>query len=1045
MEKGVHMHCSNRLEALADRLSERLGEEGVDDFFQPLTLVVQTPGVARWLSLRLADRMGCAMNLRYLFPRNFLDLACHSILGADSQSQTDVRRMSWRIFNILPQVAALPGSDVLAHYLAQTDVHGRMQLATRVADIFDRYLVHRPELLRSWDAGAEPDDWQARLWRELVRVDPLPRPDALAAALAGAESPLGRPPECVHLFALSTLPPLYLDMIASAARHMRVELYALSPSSEYWGDLPRGRARAVERVAGASFGQPLLSALGSQGMAFSNLLLDRDVYPESEAYEEPGRGSVLAGLQSDMLELRMEAGGPLVPDDSLKIACCCGPMREVEVLKNHILSLLDADPTLRPRDILVLAPKMDAFAPYVQAVFSSGPEEGRIPYSIADRGRRDQPLVAAFMSILDLASSRKTSRDVMSFIELPAVAQRHGLGAEDIASLRGMCTMTGVRWGLDESEREAQGFGPERRNSWKAGLDGMALGAMMSGEAVIGGVAPCREAEGDGLRLCGSLAEIVGGIHKAVRAVEKPRPLSQWPAALRECLDTVLPPRDADDAQRVAILECLAELGRMGDLAGPDEIDLRTARECVETMLCGEGSPMGFISGAVTFAELKPMRSVPARAICLLGMDAEAFPRQDRAPAFDRMAREPRMGDFSVREGDRHLFLETLLCARGSLWISYSGSSAHGEAEKPPSAVVSELCEYLGPAMAGMVTRHPLHPFARANFAPDGPLFSYSKEDYEAALAAGTKAQAGAFDAGYVEVPEGLLEPDFGDIVDFFTNPARFFLRNVMGLEQPRFEDDLEDEEPVALTGLERYSQREEIADRILAGGDAGMAIMNARARGVLPWGLDGESEAQLMVSQASVFCNAVKPLVAGRQDRVSGVLEAGGVRASLVFSPVVDGRHLLTRCGKMRTKDILRAWLAAVFLGALREKGWDGVSGVTAVFEGGEMLKLGIPPEAAARAEALLGMYREGLTTPLPLPLEGARAYCKPQGTSKKTPQQRAMEALSKKDHGKSEKDDPWNQIVWRGTASLDGRFETLARLLWDGFDECAKEGADE
>jgi exodeoxyribonuclease V gamma subunit len=1048
------MHLSNQLEELAGILAEML-KDGRDPL-DPTIIVVQTPGVARWLNLALADRLGASMGLRFLFPRNFIDEMCGKLLGGETPAHPDCAEMTWRIFAALPSVAVESGDEALENYLKGNLTLRRYELAGKLADLFDRYLVHRPEMIAAWEAGAAKRDWQAILWRTLSAEKQVPHLAALFPRLENAAPDAGTLPDRVFLFGISTLPQLYFNFLQILGKSVRIDLFALAPSAEYWGDLQSARQAKLENALGidAGFGQILLSSMGKQGKDFFNLLDDAGFNPGSENFVEPGEATMLHRLQSDILHMRQKHAEGDEPDGSIKVVSCAGRMRETEVLRDHILHLFETMPELRPRDILVLAPTISDYAPFVEAVFGCDTSEARIPFSIADKTIREQPLAGALSRVFALASSRRTSREIFSILESPAVAAKFDLDAETLASARRMCLETGVRWGFDASDREKLGFGPEARNSWKAGMDSLTLGIMTNG-GIFEGIAPYPDAEGDAAATIGKLTEAYTSLRDAVRAIENDRPLSEWPVALKKCVNLILPDAPEYSDEKSTILTAISNLAGYADFAGNAPVDLASVGNFIETALGESLAPHGFLSGKVTFAELKPMRSVPAKVICLLGMDDEAFPRQDRPPAFDLIWKERREGDRSVREGDRYLFLETLLCARDSLYISYPGVSQHGDADTPPSVVVTELLEFLGNGKtSGFITRHPLQPFSKEYFNGGSPFYSYSEYDCEAAKAGLSKhnsSQSFSVDSGIVS--EEFSHIDFETLVEYFQHPAKFFLKNVACAARPDEDTPPDEDEPQRVGALDRYAEKLRLVELNLKGESWNGEVAASLSRGIFPWGAYGEAQAASIRSEALVFCNELKPAISPEPRFIRDKFEAGKDNArvflDLALGPVHGGVLLSYRCAQLRTKDILRAWMTAIAVSAMREKGVDDASAIKGVevLAGDGAHKLAIPPDGMRRLGGLIDIYREGLSRPLPIFAEASFEA----GAERPKSRTKPMDRAAKKWYGNgfggtpSECDDPYNRAAWRGRDPLvecEAEFLDLSKRIWTGYSACEKEG---
>lgn len=1038
-------------------LADMLREGGAADPFEPLRIVVQTPGIARWLSLRLADSLGCCMNVRYVSPRNYIDESLCAALGGQKTAAPEQERLLWRIFSMLPDIAEESRDEALGKYIAGGDTFKRLQLAREIASLFDQYLVYRPDLVASWEKGA--GDWQAMLWRRLVEKEPMPQLAELLQRFDAARDASPAAQERVFLFALSTLPPAYVEFFRILGKRASVELFAMLPSAEYWGDLPDRKEAAKARAAGLEedFGQPLLSSLGGQGRDFVNLLVDADCANGREEFGEPDEKSVLGRLQADLLLLnpRHEPRED-VPDESLVVANCAGRMRELEALKDYIVSVLDKTPDMDVRDILVLVPDIGSFVAAIKAVFGkSGPGEPELRFHVADSTARDHALAEALLKLMELADSRRGATEIMSLLEQPALAARFELEPDDMALLREMLVKSGFRWGLDAQDRAALGFGNEAANTWLAGMDSLVLGVMMDGrgERVFCNVAPYEESEGERVSLIARASAAFDAVRRSVRDLEVERPLAEWPAVLRAIVARVLPEGDEYTQERKAIAEVIEKLDEMAQYAGADVLGAHCVRSALERMLGDRIAPHGFLSGGITFAELKPMRSVPARLICLLGMDDEAFPRQDKPRSFDLMAREPRAGDRSVRSGDRYLFLETLLCARDKLYLSYSGVSPHGETDKPPAVPVSELLEYLAGQNAGkFITRHPLQPFSAEYFKAEGPLWSYSRANYEAATAAMRLREPRLFCAEPLErVPEGYENPDLNTLCEFLLHPSKFFMAHVMGMRSPAESISAEDEEPLAVDSLQAYGQRARMLDSLLSGKDTRQCIAQAKARGILPWGLAADGAIAAIEKETQDLHRLVQPLFQGEAQGLDSVLhldvDGGECSLSTHIGPIINGRLVAYRCGRIRVEEQLKSWVQALAISALAESGSEAAAKVTGICYVGKesAIFLRIPATGLEQMTDLLRIYRMGLARPLPVFPKSSYAFAgeTPGPRTKKTPLDRAKTAWNNGIFGvenSAECQDPWIRAAFGDFDPMETQQEEFMELslrIWKGYGE--------
>ena len=420
-------------------------------------------------------------------------------------------------------------------------------------------------------------------------------------------------------------------------------------------------------------------------------------------------------------------------------------MREIEVLQDRLLEMFQTDPTLLPRDILVMTPDIKTYAPFIQAVFSIPKDDPRwIPFSIADRGvREESKVIDSFLNLLDLHGSRLGASQVLGVLESPSVQKRFGLSEADLELIHRWVRETGIRWGIDGESRGRLGLPGFQENTWRAGMERMLLGYAMPDQdgQMFAGILPYDRIEGGDASVLGNFLGFVERLFVSVKELDELRTLEEWSAFLAALLEEFFLP-DEETARDVKVIrQTLHDLAGKQALSGFNEkIGLDVIKSYLKTFLEAEGFGFGFLTGGVTFCAMLPMRSIPFKVICLAGMDDDTYPRQTKPLGFDLMAKNPRPGDRSRRNDDRYLFLEAILSAREKLYISYVGQSIQDNSPIPPSVLVSELTDYIrqGFEVPGketreqIVTKHRLQAFSPDYFKEKGKLFSYSTENFEA-------------------------------------------------------------------------------------------------------------------------------------------------------------------------------------------------------------------------------------------------------------------------------------------------------------------------
>ncbi len=573
------LHHGNRLEALADGLVDLLRHPAAPPLV-PEVVVVQNAGMARWVAMRLARALGVAANVRFPLPAAYVwDVFRRLLADVPPAAALEPARATWHLMALLATLEDAPRFAPLRRWLDGADERGRWELARRIADLFDQYLVHRPDWIRAWECG-DDEGWQAELWRRLVaRADPRHRvrlADEFARTLdAAAVARAGLPPR-LALFGIPTLAPLHLDVFAALADHLDVHVFLLNPCREYWGDIVAERdlvRRAGAREPAAlhlEVGNSLLASLGRQGRDFLDLVLARLERPagrEAERFVAPAGDGMLPAIQADLLALRERgtAAHPATPaaadDRSIQAHACHGPMREVEVLHDQLLALFEAHPDLRPADVVVMTPDVETYAPCVEAVFATAPPDRYIPFAIADRSvRAESPLVEVFFELLALPGGRYEATRLLAVLEHAAVRRRFELGEADLPAVRAWLRTSGIRWGIDAASRARLGLPAVAEHTWRFGLDRLLLGYALAGEdeRLFAGLLPCEGVEGTEARALGRLARFAEAAFTLDRDLAAPRPVAAWADTLVALLDAfVAPGDDAEEAAAQAIRSAL--------------------------------------------------------------------------------------------------------------------------------------------------------------------------------------------------------------------------------------------------------------------------------------------------------------------------------------------------------------------------------------------------------------------------------------------------------------------------------------------------------
>jgi exodeoxyribonuclease V gamma subunit len=1102
----LFVHRAERSDLLAAGLAEVLAVPPPDPFAAEI-VSVPTRGVERWLTQQLSTRLGagpdrdgiCAA-VEFPGPRQLvaaaLGLGRPAAPGVDDDPwapdrlvwplldliDTDILRSGSEIAAGRPGAGAADGwSRTLAEHLgagpdgalppavARERRGRRYAVARRLAGLFDEYAAYRPAMLQDWAAGTDDDGlggavpadlrWQPELWRRLCArmaaegaPDPVRRRVEQLARLR--TDPWGVDlPARVSVFGVTRLPRAQAEVLAALAEVRDVHVWVTHPSAPLWDRVatsgPTGPRRRSEDDSALAGEHPLLTSLGRDAR---ELQLTLSAFPSTDRHVgAPARPATLLGrLQRDIQDnLRPLHPAPVAPDDrSVQVHACHGPARQIEVLREVLVGLLADDPTLEPRDIVVLCPDIETYAPLVSAAFGLADVTGeghpahRLRVRLADRAlRQTNPLLGVAARLLELSGSRAGASQLLDLAGLPAVRRRFRLDDDDLEQLSTWVARAGVRWGLDAAHRAGYGLDAFGQNTWAAGLDRILLGATMAEQDQnwLGLALPLDDIGSADVALAGRLAEFVARVAAVVASLEGRQSLTGWMAALRDgVLGLAAVP--AEDLWQQT--ELLRELAETAEQAGPlaDRIELGAAdlRSLLARRLRGRPTRANFRTGTLTVCTMLPMRSVPHRVVCLVGLDDGSFPRSPGVDGDDVLARDQVTGERDIRGEDRQLLLDAVLAAEQHLVITYTGADERTGARRPPAVPLGEILDALdltgstpagGPVRDQILVRHPLQPYDVRNFT-DGTLGGPGPFSADTSALAAARAGQGHRQAVPSFVPAALPDRrspvvELQALRDLLLHPVRGFLRQRLDVAVRSEEAEAADELSIELTGLQRWAIGDRLLRQRLRGVDEETCRQLEWRRGELPVGPLGNRVLTEILDEVDVLVDRTAPLRAGAADRQD------------VFATLADGRELRglvdrvwgdrivgVEFGRLSGKHRLRSWIDLLALSAaFPDRGWTAVT--VGRGRGGARQAVLDPIAAEVAVETLTvlaDLADRARREPLPLPFKASEAYADARRRSEDELSGSVQAArLWQDDTYPGEQSDPAHVLVWGTGAPFD------------------------
>lgn len=1059
----MNVYIAPRLGVLRDHLIARLQAAPLPPRDTEI-IVVQSQGMRQWLTLAMADALGCAGSVELPFPARFVhSLAASLGMPGDAANGFSRESMTWRVDALLRDVdLGDPRYAALSRYLGDGDDRMRFGLAAQVAARFDDYQLFRHDLLEAWERGELPlnsphERWQAALWCALCAHGAehgARRLTRLLEHIHAAEPGSLSLPARVSVFGVSSLPPRIIELLAAIARHTEVTVYAA---------LLPDHAVSTETTP-----HPLAKAFGGQGQVLQRLLVAQGA-TVTALHDESASGpdTLLARLQQELAstgERRADGSSGLTlsaDDTSLRVHAAHGKLRELEIIRDQIGHAFVSDRTLKPHDVLLLVPDISDWAPLVQSVFGANDGSVNIPFAVADRRRRDESVATAVLRLLSLEGGRLTYSEVFGVLEQPAAYRAAGLDDGQVEYLARTTRDANVRWGYDDEALARLALPAADMPTWRTGLDRLLLGQMTGAvpELVLGVLPQAGDTVGDPAAIA-ALSQWIDTLALTLHSWRQSRSIADWTTDLSAFLDRFVQPTSADEREGLntvrAVIQSLSTTAEQTTYTAL--VPFSVVRDWLEQELADDSFGSGFLSGRLTVAALKPMRSVPFKVIAVAGLDDAAFPRRDRRPAFDLLSCESRHGDRNLRDDDRQLFLDLLLAAESCVVLTYSGNDPRDNAARAPSIVIDELLDHLdrrtnGSARAGLVVRHPLQAFSERYVSAEDPrLITFSPL---AGTVGSTAAEGLPF---FVDTVPDLANDDLSEIslrnlTGFWSNPSQWFCEQVLRLRLP--DAGMTESQDSELHWLDKIRQGGVRADilRTVMSGRQDVERMQGQlvAMGKLPPGQLGASWFARLEDEARPVLDALPAgtrtsaflTVLGNDWRITGAVEG-----------IIERARYVVRTGSFSAKHRIAAWVEHVVMCAAKQQGAEVPGTTVLIFPDSKKEKAVVEslvevPEATGILDEWITVMNTARRAPLPffpIAAEAYRASMMHNAKRAATPKSRLQEQVpiekaalafaGSSFGGAGDESDPYLQLCYRDTLAFDAfidEFESLTKRLFE------------
>ncbi|WP_348666572.1 exodeoxyribonuclease V subunit gamma [Arsenophonus symbiont of Ornithomya chloropus] len=751
----LHIYHSNKLKIHVEIIANLIKKKPLNNPFKKEIIVVQNLNISNWLQIELAKKLDVVANISFLLPSTFFYKMFSSILfNISEESVLNKRTMIWKVMQILPSLMYKPMFKLLKEYLKEDINKSKLyQLSCKIADVFNQYLIYRPEWLEKWynqqlvEGLSDHQEWQKELWLALIQYSKkVSYPkfyqenfyQQFIKCLQLKRFSAVKFPQRLFIVGISMLPPIYIKILHALGEHVDIYLINVNPCRYYYDNMnwyayiKRYQENKLynyqnkyqvscflnQDLSNILYDKPLimnplLVAWGRLGWDYFYYLSQLDQVYEVNAFVDISGNSLLHQIQRDILDFKnyMQLGLTSETfknsslkrrlskkDKSITFHSCHSIKREVEILQDYLLGLFEKDSKLRPKDIIVMVTNIDDYLPYIQAVFSYVSQDRRLPISISGKKIKGiDPIFKVFLSFLDLPKIRFTTKEVLNLLEIPAVARRFSIDEKELDCLRQWVKESGICWGVNDENVKMLKLPITGKNTWDFGLNRMSLGyAMDSNFGIWDDILPYNECTGLAAESVGKLAKFVDLLWEWRNILNQKRTLSAWLPLCKYLLDTFFYFEKNNESTFVFLLKKWHEILNIGIVAKyKNVVPISIIRDEFLMFLNDKKMNQCFFSGEINFCTFMSICSIPFKVVCLLGMNEKVYPRLIPSVGFNLIEEKPEFGDKIYRDNDFYLFLEVLNSTSQFLYLSYIGYSINDNHMYNPSIVLTELLDYI--------------------------------------------------------------------------------------------------------------------------------------------------------------------------------------------------------------------------------------------------------------------------------------------------------------------------------------------------------------
>ena len=1064
------IYRSNKAEWLAEILGQEL-RLNPPEITEEVNIIVSTWPSSRWLSEKLSIINNINALVKYPFPGTYLKRLVKRIIGIDPDEKDpwEKNQLVWNILELLPELMKEEEAQVIRSWLEISDKKDTQinlnlwDLANNIAETFDDYILYRPEIIKQWlskktkKKSREISVNKNILWQEIlfnllykkINKDPfcIQVEKAIKRLKKDDISKLDYPKN-LYVYGLSSLAPLQIDLIQAFSKVINIKIYIISPCNDLWQRCEARRLQFRNTWNTPPDRQWLLESprleafLGRMGAEYQQLLEGSGEYQLGDRNEEDifsltadiatnkgNKPNLLEQLQQELLSTKSEnILTKEKSDKSLLFLKSPGKYRQVELIRDHILQLFSDDIEIQPRDILIMTPQVDSYAPIITSVFNNiDKNTTQLPWVITDKSQEDKVgLIHFVLNLFEISVSRLTASIFENLLINPALRTQQNISIDEVSDIIKSLQSAGFTWGLDSSER----YGEETHSlCWC--LERFLLGLVLPDNPIngISNISPYSEniSSTEFIKAWGILSKLCNYID----AIRSKRSCKEWIKLITSLVKDLFGDGGEWAWEEQQLLTVVNNWGLITDNCEL-EIDCLVVKDIITKALSSTNGKFGHRTGKITISALEPMRAIPHKIIIIMGLESRTFPRIENRRSFNLLERKRELGDPNQYDKDRYSLLEALISTRQNLLVSWNSKDEKtGEDLEPPSPIQQWL-NYLKIKLGDntfqeILIEPPANPLDHFNFikTENSQIMSCDRKNLEARewleKAIPTKNISLALPLKRKEINVSELKSySFEKTKEWLLNPQITWLKE-HEIQSREFVNLIEDNDFLELSELERYKllkhrlQSSDLLNINHTKNDSNHWEENYSGKGVFPPKGSGLIEKDLLQERWNNLISAI--YATGQITKRS--IEMQELEGEFYFG----GKNLIQiEVGSLKYKTLMNGWLNHLYLSAnssfnyktlIISKKTDYRKKIQ--FEVSKEILPINTKEAKKHLRQIHQLATAGRNNCWPIPPESGLDY-----------------ALATKDNNKNEQD--LFQKKWEGDLYRQGERETLAMELCFG-----------